>query len=105
VGVVLAFQSEHRWTLIGTRQTIGVLDGQPRSFSHSKISDIHPKDYPPPVEKWDESTFEKMAREKRSWDILILADDRGREEFFWVPPGPEAFTMWSLQFMISRLHN
>jgi hypothetical protein len=102
--VVLAYESADKWTLIGTRQTAGWLDGRFRSFDHAKITSIRSRDYPPsPRDVSETLSFQRMGQLKTSWEILVLTDSAGREELFWVPAGSQAFAVWNIILTAYRL--
>ncbi|MEQ8839179.1 MAG: hypothetical protein RID07_20405 [Lacipirellulaceae bacterium] len=97
----MAYQSRELWSLVGTRMLIGADQGQLQCVGYPSIESIASRDYPP--KNWMELGLAEAGRLKTSWKHLLVTAKSGNELVFWVPPGPEAFSLWNILLMLARM--
>lgn len=101
--ILLAYDSESRWTVLGTHQIGGIANRQLCSFEYADIETISPRETPLPDDIRAAMSCEELrVHLKGSFEFLQLTDKLGTSEEFWVPSGPEAFVFWNILLMMSR---
>jgi hypothetical protein len=103
IPVLLGYDSPVRWSVLGTRQLVGLADERIRCFKHVDIASIASRDYPPAEQVIAALSLEELGRLKRCWEYLRIADPQGQTEDFWVPAGSEAFAFWNILLTLSRM--
>jgi hypothetical protein len=89
--VLVFFDSRDRWTLLTTREVIGLDDGRLRAMNIDDMVAVGSKSHPP-----RDASAEEIGRWKSSWEYLRVADRQGAEAVLWVPCGGEAYALWNI---------
>jgi len=95
--VLLFFDSRERWTLLTTRELIGLDEGRLRSMSIDEMVSVGSESHP-----LTNATFEEVHRWKSNWEHLRAADRHGAAAVVWVPCGGEAYALWSILLPYAR---
>jgi hypothetical protein len=85
------FDSRVRWTLLTTRDVIGLDEGRLRAMSIDDMVSVDSNSHPP-----EGATSEEIGFWKTSWEYLRVADRHGSEAIVWVPCGGEAYALWNI---------
>lgn len=89
--VLVFFDSRERWTLLTTREVIGLDAGRLRAMGIDDMVSVGSALRPPKG-----ATSEEVDLWKSSWEYLRVADRHGIEAIVWVPCGGEAFALWNI---------
>jgi hypothetical protein len=89
--VLVFFDSRERWTLLTTRELIGLNAGRLRAMAIADMVSVGSESLPPRGASGDE-----VNRWKSSWEYLRAADRNGVEAVVWVPCGGEAYALWNI---------
>ena len=85
------FDSRIRWTVLTTREVLGLDEGRLRAMSIDKLVSVGSQSHPPAGASSDD-----IGLWKRSWEYLRIADRDGSEVVVWVPCGGEAYALWNI---------
>jgi hypothetical protein len=89
---VLVFADDPtRWTLLSTREVVGLDRGQVRMMRLCELASVGSASEPPLV-----ASQEEIGRWKGSWEYLRLVGRGGEVSVVWVPRGGEAYALWNI---------
>jgi hypothetical protein len=94
--VLVFYDSRMRWTLLTTREVIGLDEGL-RAMSIDDMVSVGSNSHPP-----EGATSEEIGQWKSSWEHLRVADARGTEAIVWVPCGGQAYALWNILLWFVR---
>src|SRR5262249_10354214 len=89
--VLVFFDSRGLWTLLTTREVIGLDEGRLRIMSLDDMVSVGSKSHPP-----KNATAEEVSRWKSRWEYLRVGERQGAEAIVWVPCGGEAYALWNI---------